>query len=180
MSAAPGQNGAIVSSVPSALISAGCMDSWVQRYERAGHAYIKSFSYLFQKSLIKTWVKCQHAAWQDVMAPLRVIFFTFFSSQILGEERAVTDLNGHWWACLLLTCWQMGDNKSMFKVLSPLDSFIAQRDSWESLEPWKATPAQRKRWCSSCTNKAQHRMIYCGMRCTGTWPAGQFGSSLGV
>lgn len=49
MRAAPGENGAIVSSVPSLLISAGCMDPWVQRYERVGHTYIKSFSYLFQK-----------------------------------------------------------------------------------------------------------------------------------
>lgn len=53
MSAAPGENRAIVSSVPSVLISAGSMDPWVQRYEWAGLAYIKSFSYLFQKSLIK-------------------------------------------------------------------------------------------------------------------------------
>lgn len=51
MRAAPGENGAIVSSVPSLLISAGCMDPWVQRYEKAGHTYIKSFSYLFQKNL---------------------------------------------------------------------------------------------------------------------------------
>lgn len=53
MSAAPGENRAIVPSVPSLLISAGCMDGWVLRYGRAGHAYTKSFPYLFQKYLIK-------------------------------------------------------------------------------------------------------------------------------
>lgn len=62
MRAAPGENGAIVSSVASLLISAGYMDACVQRYERAGHAYIKSFSYLFQKSFIKAQLNHRHTA----------------------------------------------------------------------------------------------------------------------
>lgn len=62
MSAAPGGSGAIVSSVPRVLISAGYMDPWVQSYERAGHACIKPFSYLSQKSLIKAQVNRQRAA----------------------------------------------------------------------------------------------------------------------
>lgn len=96
MRAAPGENGAIVSSVPSLLISAGCMDPRVQRYERAGHAYIKSFSYLLQKifnqSLSEMPTRCLTGCFGTVT---NLFFLTFFSSQILGEERAVTGLNGH-------------------------------------------------------------------------------------
>lgn len=53
MSAAPGESAAIVSSVPTLLISAGNIEPWAQRQKREDHTDIKSFSHLFQKSLIK-------------------------------------------------------------------------------------------------------------------------------
>lgn len=68
------------------------MDPWVQSYERAGHAYIKPFSYPSQKSLIKARVNRQRAAWRDVSAllPIPVFFFliSFFPHHKFSEEKA--------------------------------------------------------------------------------------------
>lgn len=74
MSAAPGENGEIVSSVPGVLIFGGCMDPWVQRSERAGHAYIKSFSYLFQKIFNQS---LSEMPTRDVL-PILFFFLLFF------------------------------------------------------------------------------------------------------
>lgn len=57
MSAAPGESGAIVSSVPTLLISSGYIEPWAQRRKREDRTCIKSFSHLSQKSLIKGKVK---------------------------------------------------------------------------------------------------------------------------
>lgn len=53
MSAAAGQSGAIVSSVPTLLISAGYIEPQAAEVQEGDHTDIKSFSHLFQKSLIK-------------------------------------------------------------------------------------------------------------------------------
>lgn len=72
--------------------------SGVQSHERAGLAYSKSFSYLFQKKIFNQSLSEMPTLLLDGMFWHRYqsFFFssTFFSSQICGQERAGTDLNG--------------------------------------------------------------------------------------